>query len=161
MSSWKRPAAAIVALTIVADGFMVLTNMGPDLVLVTTLCILVGVALWSIFDLMNAAVEVIQLAAIPAPQPVQATDRRVMRLRGGLVYGRRDGTSLERLRTSLVELLDDQLRAAYQIDRVADPAAARAVLGAELSAFIDDPRAAQRLARPQQLDRVLTLIERI
>ena len=44
---------------------------------------------------------------------MERTDRRVMRLRSGLVFGRHDDTSLERLRESLVELVDDQLRAAH------------------------------------------------
>ena len=70
-------------------------------------------------------------------------------------------TSLDRLRATLVELVDDQLQAVHHIDRAADPAAASAVLGRDLSAFVDDPHAASRLARPSEVDRVLTLIEQI
>jgi hypothetical protein len=152
---------AIAAGTIVVVAFMVVADTGPDVVLVSALCILVGVGLWSFSELMDGAVESTDLMAGPTSTMTQSTDRRVMRLRSGLVYGRHDDDALEPLRASLVELIDDQLRAAHQIDRAEDPDSARAVLGAELSAFVDDPGAAHALARPNQLDRILTLIERI
>ena len=101
---------------------------------------------------------------VVAPLPVEPAarrDRRVMRLRSGLAYGRADGASLENLRLSLVGLVDDQLRAAHRIDRRQDPEAARVVLGDELDAFVNDPDAAAVLLKPRSLDRILTLIERL
>ncbi|MGB0112695.1 MAG: hypothetical protein WBP59_05705, partial [Ilumatobacteraceae bacterium] len=85
----------------------------------------------------------------------------VMRLRSGLAYGRRDDGNLERLHASLVELIDDQLLSAHQIDRHADPAAARAALGPQLSEFVDDDRVASQLSRPRVLADVLTRIEQL
>ena len=161
MRPWIRPVAAIAALTVVVDGFMLLADTGPDLALVTALCVVVGVALWFIADLINTTAEMSELALLPPDPPMHLTDRRVMRLRSGLIYGRRDEISLERLRAGLVELVDDQLRAVHQIDRAEDPDAARAVLGDLLFAFVDDPNTARGLERPQQLDRIVTLIERI
>ena len=161
MKSWIRPVAAIATLTIVVDGFMLLADTGPNLALVTALCVVVGVALWFIADLVNSTVEISELALLPPSPPTHLTDRRVMRLRSGLVYGRRDETSLEQLRAGLVDLVDDQLGAVYQIDRAEDPGAARAVLGDQLFEFVSDPKAARGLERPQQLDRIVTLIERI
>lgn len=161
MRSWKRPVAAIAAAAILVDAFMVVTDTGPDVVLIAALCVLVGAALWFTSDLMNSTAEATELAAAPNLPLPPATDRRVMRLRSGLVYGRRDDTSLERLRATLVELVDDQLRAVYQIDRVEEPDRARVVLGDQLWRFVDDPRTAHELARPNQLDRTLTLIEQI
>jgi hypothetical protein len=140
---------------------MVVADTGPDVVLVAALCVLIGVGLWFISDVMSSTVESTDLVTGMTPATDPATDRRVMRLRSGLVWGRHDDTSLERLRASLVELVDDQLRSAHQIDRIEDPDAARAVLGDELFAFVDDPRAAHDLAQPHQLDRTLTLIEEI
>ena len=84
-----------------------------------------------------------------------------MRLRSGLAYAQRNSPALEHLRTSLVELIDDQLSAAHQIDRLEQPAAARAVIGDELYAFTGGAVAASELAKPRTLDRILTLIERI
>ena len=161
MKPWMRAVVAIAAFVIAVDGFMVVADTGPNLALITALCVLIGVALWFITDLVNDTVEVIELNAQPSPPPAHLTDRRVMRLRSGLAYGRRETASLERLRASLVDLVDDQLRAVHQIDRVEDPDAARAVLGEQLSAFVDDPQSARGLERPQQLDRIVTLIEQI
>lgn len=161
MRSWKRRVAAIVGITIVVDIGMVLTDMGPDLGLVTALCILLGVGLWFISDLTNATTDSSAMTTGPAAASAESTDRRVMRLRSGIVYGQRGSNSLERLRTTLVDLVDDQLRAAHQIDRAEDPDAARAVLGDDLYAFVDDPGAADDLAEPRRLDRIVTLIEQI
>jgi hypothetical protein len=140
---------------------MVVAGTRPNVVLVAALCVLIGVGLSFISDLMTPKVESTDLVTELTPAKDQTTDRRVMRLRSGLVYGRHDDTPLEGLRASLVELVDDQLRSAHQIDRVEDPDKARAVLGDELSAFVDDPRTAHVLAEPRQLDRILTLIEQI
>ena len=160
MRSWQGTVAAIVAGTIVVDSFMVFADTGPDVMLIAGLCVLVGVGLWFMSELLSAPVEAADDAFRSTPT-LHATDRRVMRLRSGLVYGRRDDTSLERLRASLVELVDDQLRSAHQVDRAVDPEAARAVLGDELFAFVDDPRTAHDLAAPQKLDRILTRIEQV
>ena len=142
-------------------AFLYLADTGPHLFIVGALCILVGVGGWFISDLMTASVDPADLATRVVSAPIQVTDRRVMRLRTGLLYGRHDDTSLERLRAGLVELVDDQLRAAHHIDRVDEPDKARAVLGDELAAFVTDPQTAHALARPQQLDHILSLIEQI
>jgi len=161
MRSWKRPVAAIAGITIVVDLSMVLSDMGPDLGLVTALCVVLGVGLWFISDLMNVTIDPAEIATSSAPASAESTDRRVMRLRSGLLYGQRGSNSSERLRATLVDLVDDQLRAAHHIDRVEDPDAARAVLGEVLYAFVDDPGPADELAEPRQLDRIVTLIEQI
>jgi hypothetical protein len=85
----------------------------------------------------------------------------VARLRTALAYGRPDGPTLERLHASLVAAIDDQLLTVHQVDRAHDPGAARAIIGDELQAFIDDPDAPALLGRPRSLDRILTLIERL
>ena len=80
-----------------------------------------------------------------------------MRLRSGLSYAQHDDVALERLRASLVDLVDDQLMAAHQIDRIEDPDAARKAIGDELYAFVDGASAARRLTQPRSLDHILTL----
>ena len=161
MSSWKRPIAVIVGATVAVEGVMLASGMGPHVALVAALCVLIGVAVWLALDLARAAVGssgvVVGLPVEPQPRP----DRRVMRLRSGLAYGRPDGASLEHLRLSLVELVDDQLLSVHRIDRRDDPGAARVVLGDELDAFVNDPGAATVLLKPRSLDRILTLIERL
>ncbi len=161
MRSWIALVAGIVGLTIVVEGFMILTEMEPHVVLVTTVCVLVGVGVWFALDLLDVEGGSTDMPVGLAPTPEVRTDRRVMRLRSGLAYGQRNDSSLDRLRASLVELVDDQLLAVHQIDRADDPGAARSVLGDDLYAFVTDPGAARQLARPRSLDHILTLIERI
>jgi hypothetical protein len=158
---WKRPVAAIVGITVGIELVMIVTGTGPAVLLIAALCGLIGVVVWFIADLAEVALDSseVDFERSGFEQTVRV-DRRVMRLRSGLAYTR-DDASLERLRTSLVELIDDQLRAVYHIDRADDPRGASAVLGPDLTTFVDDPRAAGRLARPSQVDRVLTLIEQI
>ncbi|MET0911213.1 MAG: hypothetical protein ABWZ99_17245 [Ilumatobacteraceae bacterium] len=161
MRSWKIPVAAIIGGTLVVEGLMALTDMGPHVVLVAAVCVLVGVGVWFVADVIDVAVASTDMPVGLAPTPVVRTDRRVMRLRSGLAYGQRNDGSLGQLRASLVELVDDQLLAVHQIDRTADPDAARAALGDDLYAFVTNPDTARDLARPRSHDRILTLIERI
>jgi len=161
MRTWRRPVAIIVAITVGIELLMILSGSEPAVLLIAALCGLIGVVGWFIADLGEVALDSSDDdSSRSTPDLVVRTDRRVMRLRSGLAYTR-DGESLERLRSSLIELIDDQLQAVYHIDRADDPEGASAVLGRDLSTFVDDPHAASRLARPSQVDRVLTLIEQI
>jgi hypothetical protein len=161
MRTWKGPVATIVAVTIVVELLLIVSRSGPAVLLIAALCGLVGVVGWLIADLAEVAFDSTDGDVEGAgPELVARTDRRVMRLRSGLAYTR-DDESLERLRSSLVDLVDDQLRAVYHVNRADDPAGARAVLGPDLSSFVDDPHSARRLDRPNEVDRVLTLIEQI
>ena len=161
MSSWARSLVAIVGIAIAVDALMVIGGMDPNLLLVAAVGIVAGVVLLFISELVNApldsAVVPIELADLPSARG----DRRVMRLRSGLTYAQHDDVALERLRASLVDLVDDQLMAAHQIDRTEDPDAARKVIGDELYAFVEGTATARRLAQPRSLDHILTLIEQI
>lgn len=159
ITSW-RPLAVIAGGTAVVAGFMVVSGMGPELALVIPLGLLVGIGAWSLADLADATPTESTGTVTDRGNPPARADRRVMRLRSGLAYGRPDGITLERLRTTLVDIIDDQLRVAHQIDRASDPASAAAALGPDLQRFVDDPDASA-LARPDQLERTLTLIERL
>ena len=156
-----RPVAAIAGITLAVEILMIVAGMGPDVILVAALGVLVGVGIWFVTDLVGVAQGSAAVATGPAPPSTERADRRVMRLRTGLAYGRPDGVSLANLRVSLVDLIDDQLRAVHNIDRSRDPEAARAVIGDDLSAFIDDPDAADKLTQPRSLDHILTLIEQL
>jgi hypothetical protein len=85
----------------------------------------------------------------------------VTRLRSGLAHGQSDQFSAERLHGSLVEIIDDQLMAAHQIDRTSDPDAAATAMGSELARFVDDPAARVSLPGTRELDRILAEIERL
>ena len=161
MNSWRRPVAVIVGGTILVVALMLAADMGPHVGLVAALCALIGAGTWLVLDLARVAVGSSGVVTVVPAEPAARNDRRVMRLRSGLAYGRPDGASLDNLRQSLVDLVDDQLRSVHRIDRSNDPDRACVVLGAELDAFVNDPDAADVLLKPRSLDRILTLIERL
>lgn len=161
MSLRPHPVVTIVGVTIVIDVLMVVSDMGPRVVLVAALGGLVGVGLWFFSDLADVAVGATGVSAGPVSGPAVGADRRVMQLRTGLAYGRPDRASLTQLRAALVELVDDQLRTVHQVDRVDDPDGARAVIGDDLYAFVDNADSAGMLTEPRKVDQILTLIERI
>jgi hypothetical protein len=161
VTPWRKAVALIVGITVVVEVAMVASGMGPNVIAVAAVCALVGVVVWFVVDLAKVAVGSGGMAAPSPVEPATRSDRRVMRLRSGLAYGRADGASLQNLRVSLVDLVDDQLRSVHRIDRREDPEAARVVLGDELDAFVNDPDAAAVLLKPRSLDRILTLIERL
>ena len=135
--------------------------MGPRVVLVAALCGLVGVGLWFFSDLADVAVGASELCGGPVSEPTARADRRVMQLRTGLAYGRPDRASLVQLRATLVDLVDDQLRAVHRLDRVEHPDGARAIIGDDLYAFVNDADSAGMLTEPRKVDHIVTLIERI
>ena len=161
ISARRRPVLLIVAITIAVEVFTITTGMGPDVLLIAAVTATVGTGVWLVVDIADS---------IPSTTPIGSTthqpfehrvDRRVTRLRSGLAHGQIDRLSAERLHTSLVAIIDDQLRAGHQIDRHADPSAAAALIGPELTRFIDDPGARISLPSTGQLDRILTEIERL
>lgn len=160
MTGRRLPLAVIAAGTAAIVAFMVLSGMEPELLLVIALCLLVGIGGWYLATLADETpTESTGSIGARAAPPARA-DRRVMRLRAGIAYGRPDGITLERLRATLVDVIDDQLLLAHQIDRATDPIAAAEVLGPELQRLVDDPDASA-LARPDHLEHTITLIERL
>lgn len=150
------------AITLVADMAMVLSGMGPNLLLVTALGALVGVTAWTVIELADTTPAIAPINADARSAPPPRGERRVTRLRTGLSNAGPNGPVFERLHESLVNVIDDQLRTVYQIDRSLEPEAARAVIGDDLHSFVDDRAAATAsLAQPRRLDRILTLIEQL
>ncbi len=156
-----RAVAVIVATTTAVATFMVVSGMGPELALVAALGCVVGAGIWLLNELADHTATTAIATTDRRVAPPARGDRRVMRLRTGLAYGRPDGPTLERLHVTLVDAIDDQLRTVHHVDRNEDPVAARALLGDELQAFLDDPDAPESLAQPRTLERMLTLIERL
>lgn len=159
--NWRtHPVAAIVGVTICVDVFMVVTDMGPHVVLVASLVGLIGVGLWVVADLADVAVAAVN-SRRHAPEPTTRADRRVMQLRTGLAYGRADRVSIVQLHATLVELVDDQLRTVHHVELAEDHDGARAIIGEELFAFVDDAHSAAMLTDLRKVDHILTLIERV
>ena len=161
MNSWKRPVAVIIGVTFAVEVLMVVTGMGPQLVLVAALGGLVGAGVWFLADLADLTEPGTAVPMGATREPAARADRRVMQLRTGLAYGRPDRASLLQLRATLVDLVDDQLRAVHLIDRAERPDAARAVMSDDLYAFVTDPDSATMLTEPRRVDHIVTLIERL
>ena len=49
-------------------------------------CVLIGVVLWFVADLVEVTLDSTDMPIASAPTPDGRTDRRVMRLRSGLAY---------------------------------------------------------------------------
>ena len=161
MSGWRQRTAIIVAGIVVLQLLMVVSGMGPDLLLVSALVGAVAVGAWALADAADAVPNAPPTVAAPQSTAPTRDDRRVKQVRSGLAYGRNDGLSRERLHASLVDIVDDQLRSSHQVDRSSDPAAARDLLGPDLAAFVDAPTPPDVLSRPRDLDRLLTRIEQL
>lgn len=151
----------MVGVTIAVDVFMVVTDMGPHVVLVASLGGLVGVGLWFVADLADVALAAGENSRRHPTEPTVRADRRVMQLRTGLAYGRADRVSIVQLHSTLVELVEDQLRTVHHVDLAEDPDGARAIIGEELYAFVDDAHSAAMLTDLRKVDHILTLIERV
>jgi hypothetical protein len=152
---------AIVAATVLVSAVLVASDTGPNLPLIAALCGLVGAGIWAVGDVAEALPTTRPTRIEPPAPPAARGDRRLMRLRSGIAYGRADGVALARLHENLVAIVDDQLLAAHDIDRSTDPDGAAAVMGPELNRFVTDPESTAKLADQRSLDRLLTLIERL
>ena len=97
IASW-RPLAVVATGTAAVAVFMLLSGMGPELVLVIALGLLVGLGGWRLATLADATPTESTGAIGERAAPAARADRRVMRLRTGLAYGRPDGITLERVR---------------------------------------------------------------
>lgn len=151
------PVTSIVVTIVVVEGFLLFTDTGPNVLLVAGLVVLASGIVWLVNDLGRDA-------ARPHPAPPLASptashpDLRITTLRQALATGGRDRNLTDRIRGSLVELVDDELLANHGIDRHHDPDAARAVLDPALQRFIEHPDAAQAMTT-RSLAAVVTLIE--
>ena len=161
MSATRRAFLLIVGITIAVEAFMIVSGMGPDVLLVAAAAVTIGVGVWIVIDTAESVPSVASIGATTREEPVHRVDRRVTRLRSGLAHGQSDSLSAERLHASLVAIIDDQLRTGHQVDRVADPTAAAAIIGPELMSFIGDTTARHSLPETRELDRILTQIERL
>lgn len=161
MRSQLAAAGTIVALPAVVVTVLIVGGLRPTVALVGALGVMCGTGLWFLFETLERVDTRVVFAVGRAVAPDARVDRRVTRLRSGLAHGRADGASFELVRARLVDVIADQLRWTHDLDLVVDQTACRVVLGDRLSSFVDDPTSAADLADPAELDRILTLIERI
>lgn len=161
MKLTSTPAIVIGVSTLVGATLMVLTNMGPELVLIAALGALIGSSIWFAVDLDSSVVRSAALPLARVNRSARSTDARLVTLRWDLDYGGDDDRRSQRLHQTLVELIDDQLAVAHGISRSGDPAAANEILGRDLARFVADPDWARAVARRGKLGDIVARIEAI
>ena len=154
-----NPAILIIGAAVLVDLLMLATDMGPSLGATTALGLLVGATIWFMAEIGPTAARPRPATVGPKP-PEHRADLRITTLRQALAYGGNDYYLAERVHTSLVDVVDDELRATHGIDRQRDPDAAAAILGPELCRFVGDSDVAATMTA-QSLARIVTLIEEI
>jgi hypothetical protein len=152
---------SIVGLTAVVMVAMVLTGMGPRLVLVAALGAVVGVSAWLMVTLARYCAPAAEwdTAALTRDQDQDIQLPGSSRYR--IPAGPRDQRVAEQLHVRLVELIDDRLMAEHGIDRRADSDAARAIVGDELATFVEEPAASHSLTDLANVERVVSRIEQL
>lgn len=154
-----NPAILIIGAAVLVDLLMLATDMGPSLGATTALGLLVGATIWFMAEIGPTAARPRPATVGPKP-PEHRADLRITTLRQALAYGGNDYYLAERVHTSLVDVVDDELRATHGIDRQRDPDAAAAILGPELCRFVGDSDVAATMTA-RSLARIVTLIEEI
>jgi hypothetical protein len=155
--------------SIVAVG-MVLLGMEPRLVLVAFVVMIVGAATWLTVDLGPLASRVVWTDHGRGTSTSARSDRRVQALRARLRSPARRrrvpklvdtgrAEPADEIVSTLIDVIDDHLLAEYGIDRATEPAAAAAVLGADLTRFVTDPSARRSMSARRGLARTVGLIE--
>ncbi|HEY7044036.1 MAG TPA: hypothetical protein VH419_10245 [Nocardioidaceae bacterium] len=157
-SAWIKRGLYALGTGLVASGFTAWLGLRPRpvlVVLVTVSCFAVG---WLLADLAARVTPVDWVAPRHRSVPRRGLDPRFSRLARKL----RDDVGWEiaarDLHTTLVSIVDERLAAHHGIDRRQQPAAAQAVLGEELSGYIEE---APRVRRGQAayVSKLLTRIE--
>ncbi|HEY6533645.1 MAG TPA: hypothetical protein VIY72_15155 [Acidimicrobiales bacterium] len=154
---WRLVAlvAALVAVTVAVAGWW---GMDPQPLLLAALTVAVVAAAVGLRALRRSAAPAV---VWPQAQPVEEEHRidwQVAALRTRVAFATTDQDSGDRLREALVALVDDRLTGVYGVDRRTDPQAARAILGDELSRFVDDGPSRSRWRR-RDLERIVAGIE--
>ena len=154
----RHPFVTGAIAVLLVESTMLLLDMGPEPLLVAAVVAVAGCAIWCLSTLSGTASFIEPLADAPAPSV--GADWRVTRLRSAVWSLGEEGAST-RLHSTLVDLIDDQLEHAHGVTRRGDPEAAMRIMGPELQAFSERPDAARSLSRTAELDRNVSMIDRL
>ena len=160
-SPWRRRAVTVVVVwSLLAIG-MVVADMEPQVVLLGLVVLACASVIWVLTDLTMASRSVIWHPVVETGFAGPTTDARIGTIRMRIHSAEIHGANGSRLHSGLVEIVDDQLSSVHGIDRFADPAAARRVLGDELMQFVSGPPPTRLITDPVSLGHIVSLIEQI
>lgn len=168
---WVATTAVVGA---VVGALMVLLGMDPRLAIVACVVALVSAASWLLMGIAPVSEPLTWYDHSNAAWSSARADRRVQQLTSRLRHSARNGRRrrglptrtgpdvsepVDEIVTSLVAVIDDQLRAQHHIERSDDHDAAARVLGPELTRFVDDPATARKMTQRRTLAHTVALIE--
>ena len=168
-SASRRLIGAVIGVAVVTGSAMIQLGMEPRLVLVGFIVVVVLASTVLIAELGRVAAPVNWHNYGDGADVVARPDRRVQVLKARLRQPTRRRTSgavqieradpLDEIGDTLVAVLDDQLIAAYGIDRSVDADAAATALGADLSRFVTDEAVRRAMTRRRTLASTIAAIE--
>jgi len=149
----RRIAAIVIAWALLVLALWV-SHSRPAVFVLGGILAALGATLFLALDLADA-VDGLEWSPRARQYPARRTDPRVAWLHHKVQSARWSGST--EISDTLIELVDDRLRAHHHIDRAEDPAAAAAVLSPALRTLVEGQRPMARSSR--ELQQLLTDIE--
>lgn len=135
-------------------------GLRPNVIVITAVVAVAALTAWLTHDLADNAPSVDWRPSGEQAITTYGDDSRTRTLRRQLGDQDRFGAD-PRLHAHLVGLIDERLASTHRIDRSENPERAAALLGTDLTAFIDATALDAGLADPVRLGRIITRIESI
>jgi hypothetical protein len=159
-SVWRSRAIIVVMILVITEITLVAGGVKPHLLLVGVI-VLVGSALvFLALDLADIVMPMKWPANAGPPRKTDGADWRVGTLRMLLLNERRSEGANNRMHAVLVRLIDDHLRDEHRVEREVDPEAAAAIIGPELTSFVNTTPESD-LTQAGEVARIVTLIENL
>jgi len=156
---WLKRVAAVVVIWAAVVAVGVLFQMSPRPLLLAAAVLAGGSLLWLVTDIGTATQTSRWQIAATVSQVTRGSDPRVGILHRSLSDpDDRRGYS-RNVHPTLVSVVDERLRTRHGIDRAAEPARAREVLGDDLADFLRQPCPGPAGREPRHLADLLTRIE--
>jgi hypothetical protein len=154
----SRVVAGTLAAVVVVDGAMLATDTGPNIVLLGAIVAMAIAIVAAVATTDRVAVRT--EARRRTSTDDGRTELHTVALRLGLAESGHNAYLSDRLHRQLVALIDDELLASHGVDRRSDPQAAGAIMGQDLTDFVERSDAGPPMSLPT-IVRVVTLIEQI
>lgn len=153
-----RVVAGTLTAVVVVEGAMLVTDTGPNIVLVGAITATAVAIAAAIVTTDRIAVRT-EARRRPSTDDGR-TELHTVALRLGLAESGHNPYLSDRLHRRLVTLIDDELLASHGVDRQSDPQAAGAIMGQDLTDFVERSDASPPMSLPT-IVRMVTLIEQI
>ena len=137
---WLRRTAYGLVWGLVAWGFTAWVGLRPRSLLVVVATVSCALFVGLLSELHTRVAAISWSAPRRQVRPRYGLDPRFSRLSQSLIENRDPDVLAAQLHATLVRVIDDRLVSHHGIDRTAQPEQAYALLGAELTAYVNTPR---------------------